>query len=339
MSHAKWYGVNLGNWFLIEPWMSPSLLEGIPAKDEYTLAEVQGKNARAFFDRHRETYITESDFQFLQEWGINAVRIPIGYWILEPDGPYVGGLEHLDRALAWCGQYGIDAIVDLHGAPGAQSTQIHTGRGDFFQWDKDPDYRKRSLGIIEALARRYAHHPGLGGISLLNEPQLSVPAAMLLEYYQAGYEIVRKYNSPERVAVIAEAHPSVRLPEFHGRLKGANIITETHYYQMWEEFTRRTVAENILFPLNRLLPRFLDFNRAGDQIIGEWSLGLGENEELKTLSPAQKGVAYQAFAAAQIYAYSQTRGWFFWSYKVEDRPGWSFRDCVRQGYLPARLQG
>ena len=33
----------------------------------------------------------------MRDWGINAVRIPFGYWIVEPDGPYVGGIERGER--------------------------------------------------------------------------------------------------------------------------------------------------------------------------------------------------------------------------------------------------
>jgi glucan 1,3-beta-glucosidase len=333
----KWYGVNLGNWLLIETWMKPSLTEGTQARDEYTLAEAKGADARAFFDRHRDNFITETDFQFLAEWGINAVRIPYGYWIVEPDGPFVGGIEYLDRALTWCAKYKIDGILDLHGAPGFQGTAHHTGRANAFEWDKKPEHRQRTLGIIEAVSQRYANHPGLAGVSLLNEPENDIPAPMLLEYYQAGYEIVRKYNS-EQVAVIAEAHQNPRLAQFHGKLKGTNIVTDTHYYQcFWEEHFRLDLNEHIAFPLTRLVPRFHDFNHAGDMIVGEWSLSFGKKERWQGVDEVQRQLAIRAYADAQLFAYSCTRGWFFWSYRVEGSPVWSFRDSVRLGYLPPKL--
>lgn len=337
MAHAKWYGVNLGNWLLIETWMKPSQIEGTGARDEYTLAQAKGQGAQAFFEDHRQNFITETDFQFMRDWGINAVRIPFGYWIVEPDGPYVGGIEHLDRALQWCAKYGIDGVLDLHGAPGCQGPAHHTGRAAFFRWDKEEHYRKRTLQIVEAVAQRYANHPGLAGISLLNEPDNAVPASMLLEYYQAGYEIVRKYNG-EQVAVIAEAHQNPRMSQFHGKLRGTNIITDVHYYQsFWQEHIRLELHEHIAYPLDRVAPRILDYNHAGDQIIGEWSLSFGKQEQWETLDEVRKRAAYRAFAAAQLYAYSCARGWFFWSYLVERSMAWSFKDCVRLGYLPEKL--
>lgn len=334
---TQWYGVNLGNWLLIETWMCPALIEGTDAQDEYTLCLAKGSGARDFMRRHRDTFITEEDFKFLKEWGINAVRIPFGYWIVEPDGPFVEGMEYMDRALDWCRKYGIQAIPDLHGAPGFQSNAQHTGRRRFFQWDKDESYRNRSLDIIEAIAQRYADHPALGGISLLNEPDNDIPASMLLEYYQAGYELVRKH-CPERVAVIAEAHQNPRLAQFHGKLKGTNIITDAHYYQcFWPEHKRLEIHEHIAFPLLRLIPRFQDFNHAGDMIVGEWSLSFGDKEQWEKVDPIQRHAAIRAFADAQLLAYGYNRGWFFWSYKAENRPTWSFVDAVRLGYLPPKL--
>ena len=45
------------------------------------------------------------DFDFLYRHGINAVRIPVGWWIAydpNPPAPFIGGsLERLDNAFSW----------------------------------------------------------------------------------------------------------------------------------------------------------------------------------------------------------------------------------------------
>lgn len=54
---------------------------------------------------HWKTYITEEDFRFMSENGLNAVRIPVGWWIAKdptPPKPFVGGsLKTLDNAFTW----------------------------------------------------------------------------------------------------------------------------------------------------------------------------------------------------------------------------------------------
>lgn len=56
------------------------------------------------FQNHWNTYITEEDFKFMSANGLNAVRIPVGWWIVSdsPPKPYVGGsLQALDNAFTW----------------------------------------------------------------------------------------------------------------------------------------------------------------------------------------------------------------------------------------------
>jgi len=83
-------------------------------------------------------------------------------------------------------------------------------------------------------------------------------------------------------------------------------------------------------------------------IVGEWSLGLDiavvslkapafENA-LGRLDSFQQDVALRGYAAAQLLAFEQCHGWFFWSYRTETAPAWSFRECVTRGWLPQRFQ-
>ena len=51
--------------------------------------------------RHREEWITEKDFEWLASTGVNAVRVPVGYWAASdpnPPTPFVAGsLKYLDK--------------------------------------------------------------------------------------------------------------------------------------------------------------------------------------------------------------------------------------------------
>ena len=54
---------------------------------------------------HRKSFVTGNDFFLLSQIGVNAVRIPVGWWIAydpDPPAPFIGGsLENLDRAFYW----------------------------------------------------------------------------------------------------------------------------------------------------------------------------------------------------------------------------------------------
>lgn len=66
-------GVNLGNWLVLEKWMSPGLFAGTTAEDEYYLpAQLPPEVYEARIKTHRSEYITERDFAAIKNIGLNA---------------------------------------------------------------------------------------------------------------------------------------------------------------------------------------------------------------------------------------------------------------------------
>lgn len=85
---GKIHGVNLGGWLVLEIWIKPSLFEGQSAEDEYTLCQSLGMDkAITLLKKHQETWITADDFKWLAAHGLNAVRLPVGYWVVEENPP------------------------------------------------------------------------------------------------------------------------------------------------------------------------------------------------------------------------------------------------------------
>lgn len=113
------YGVNLGGWLILESWMNGDVMSSSGATDQYSFDQTNG--AEQALQNHWSTYITEDDFKQMSNWGINAVRIPIGYWAYNNDNtPYIKGAdEYLEKAIGWARQYGIKVLVDCHGSPGS----------------------------------------------------------------------------------------------------------------------------------------------------------------------------------------------------------------------------
>ncbi|GAU16344.1 hypothetical protein TSUD_116930 [Trifolium subterraneum] len=145
---------------------------------------------------HWNSYITEQDFIFMSQNGLNAVRIPVGWWIAQdpnPPKPFVGGsLAALDNAFTWAQNHGIKVIVDLHAIQGSQNGNDHSGTRDgFIEWGDS--YIPQTVSVIDFLANRYGNRTSLGGIELMNEPQ-GVNLDSLKKYYKAAYDVVRKYN-------------------------------------------------------------------------------------------------------------------------------------------------
>ncbi|GFY87374.1 hypothetical protein Acr_05g0010130 [Actinidia rufa] len=122
---------------------------------DYQLANGYGHDkAKDILKTHRNSFITVEDFDFLYRHGINAVRIPVGWWIAydpNPPAPFIGGsLERLDNAFSWAQAYNIKCIIDLHAAPGSQNGMEHSASRDGSTgWPMSPDYISQTLTVIE----------------------------------------------------------------------------------------------------------------------------------------------------------------------------------------------
>ena len=87
-------GVNLGNWLVLEKWMSPSLFDGTTAEDEYYLPTQLSKEVyEARIKIHRSEYITERDFTRIKSMGMDAVRILVLYFIFGDRESFIGCIE------------------------------------------------------------------------------------------------------------------------------------------------------------------------------------------------------------------------------------------------------
>lgn len=122
-------GVNAGSWLVLERWMnSPQtgIFADIPetVDDEYQLIEHLGPIAATQrLTAHRDTWITEDNFEFWASTGLNHVRVPIGYWALDIQEGEIwipGSWDYVVKSAEWCKKYGLQLMIDLHGAPGSQ---------------------------------------------------------------------------------------------------------------------------------------------------------------------------------------------------------------------------
>lgn len=336
----KFRGVNLGSWLVLERWQLESLFSGTDCWDEYSLTSHLGSQASSIIHKHRETYIQEEDFKWLSKHGINAVRIPLGYWILKEQDGFIASPEVLDFAVECCEKYNIHCFLDLHALPGHQSSEHHCGRKDFFRWSKDDLFLSKSLDFIEELSERYSRKNCIRGISLVNEPAPSIPANFLLTFFRQAYMRIRRHLPYDKTSVIITAFPENRLDEIHGKLNPPefeNIMDDIHYYQCFGDWWRGMPAnEHLQAPLTCRLPEIEKYSRNGWLVVGEWSLALPTDKWGSEFNqdPYKKDLYMRSFAANQLLAYEQAQGWFFWSYKAEKHPEWSFRDCVERGWMP-----
>ena len=132
-------GVNLGGW-MSQCDYSPERLEG---------------------------FIREDDIARIADWGVDHVRIPVDYNVLErEEGGYRDeGFARIQRALDWCRKYGLNAVIDLHKTAGF-SFDAGEKEAGFFESEK---YQQRFLRLWAQIASRCGGEPEHVAFELLNE--------------------------------------------------------------------------------------------------------------------------------------------------------------------------
>ncbi|KAF9449262.1 glycoside hydrolase family 5 protein [Macrolepiota fuliginosa MF-IS2] len=130
-------GVNLGGWFVLEPFISPALYQKYPGStDEWSISTLMAADAQGGgldqLEEHYKTFITERDFAAIAGAGLNWVRLPIPFWAIEKwdDEPFLEKIcwQYVLRALRWARKYGLRVNLDLHTIPGSQNGYNHSGK-------------------------------------------------------------------------------------------------------------------------------------------------------------------------------------------------------------------
>ena len=241
--------------------MSPALFDGTTAEDEYYLPRQLSKEVyEARIKIHRSEYITERDFVAIKSMGMEAVRIPVPYFIFGDREPFIGCTEELDKAFNWAEAYGLQILIDLHTAPLSQNGFDNGGISGVCKWAQNPEEMEFVLTVLERLARRYGTRKGLWGIEVINEPvtenmwktmnvQERYPAVdpelaegsgpvtldFLKDFYKEAYDRIRAYMPEEKYVVI---HDGFELKAWKGYMqeeKYKNVVLDTHQYLMVAE--------------------------------------------------------------------------------------------------------
>jgi hypothetical protein len=152
---------------------------------------------------HFKSFITEQDIQRIASWGMDHVRLPVDYPVLETDErPFKykeSGFAYLDQCLAWCKKAGLSLIIDLHQAPGYNFANFSAST--LFT---DPLQQERFLSLWIELARRFQAEGDNLTLELLNEIVLpdSRPWNLLS---QRAIQAIRGID-PQRIIILGGNH-------------------------------------------------------------------------------------------------------------------------------------
>lgn len=364
-------GTNLGNWLVLEKWMKPDLFESTKTEDETWLArKMDPKEFYELIKKHRDTYVTEEDFKYIAECGLNTVRLPVPYFTFGDRPPFVEAVTWIDRAFDWAEKYGLRILLDLHTVPYSQNGYDNGGITGVCHWYKHPEEVEFAITVLERLARRYGEREGLFGIEVLNEPiswivyvtapstgkavdrdeaegSGYVPLPFLREFYTDAYDRLRKILPPEKTIVFHDGFRCTSWNKFFRESGFENVILDTHpYIFAMENFVPFAKPWAYKIYLNGVMSQIRKAQKDVPVIEGEWCVcnkyanNVQEDEE-------ECRRRYNEIAKLQLDAWKETAGWFYWNYQLlRDREtptdlawkeSWDFCRSMKNGWLTKEL--
>lgn len=162
-------GVNLGGWLLWEGWIWGGKLTGEKTIFSNMQKGATASDATAFRDSIYRNFICEDDIKSIASLGFNVVRVPFNKRIFDTVNGTAPGWAILDSLLFWCGKNKVYAVLDMHGAPGGQSSYFIADPEKTILWKSD-DHKKKTIALWKAIATHYQNNRWVAGYDLLNEP-------------------------------------------------------------------------------------------------------------------------------------------------------------------------
>ena len=237
-------GVNLGNWFVPECYMSVASVgrfdTGVYTIERANRAMKENPNLtdeqiEELYRIYMDHYVTEEDFAEIAGVGLNTVRIPFTWMDLTTDGITLrqDAFHYLDWALEMCEKYHLYAVLDLHGAIGSQNQDFHSGDDAHFDLYGNPEHRRLTIELWKIIAGRYKDRKIVAGYDLLNECRKAFGkfgGKICSDYYDELYKAVRSVDQNHLIFIEYFTFP------IHGvgikHYQWENVCVEYHIYNL-----------------------------------------------------------------------------------------------------------
>lgn len=117
-------------------------------------------------DRY-ESFILDEDFKKVSEWGMDHVRIPVDYNLVQNDDYSFkeDGFKRIEKAINSCKKYNLNMVLDLHKTIGFSFDKLENENGFF----DNEEYQENFYRLWQEFAYRFGKYEDMLAFELLNE--------------------------------------------------------------------------------------------------------------------------------------------------------------------------
>lgn len=173
--------------------------------------------------------LKESDIQQIASWGMDHVRLPIDYMVLEEEeNPFhykEEGFAYIDRCIRWCEANHLNIILDLHRAAGYAFHSLNENK--LFE---DEVLQRRFCSLWQEFARRYQHYGSNVVFELLNEI-VEPDSSRWNMLSRRTVEAIREIDQNRVIILGGNHYNSVFTLKELEEIKDDNLVYTFHFYE------------------------------------------------------------------------------------------------------------
>ena len=155
-----------------------------------------------YSDDRMDHFITERDFNVIAGWGLDHVRLPVDYNVMETDdgGWKADGFRRIEKALKWAEENGLKVVLDLHKTAGFSFDAGEKQEGFF----DNESLQNRFYRLWEEMARNFTDAENVA-FELLNEV---TDQNYICAWNRISGECIRRIRktAPESLILIGSYH-------------------------------------------------------------------------------------------------------------------------------------
>lgn len=229
-----------------------------------------------YSEGHYSSFITENDIKTISEWGLDHIRLPVDYNVIEDEDGRIlpNGYKHIDDCIEWCEKYGLNVIIDLHKTKGFAFDNTAENNIMF----DSHELQKRFISLWTNIAARYGKNGNvvfepLNEVSKIDSRKWNALISKLLS-------AIRPFAPDKKIIFGGTQWNSVHTLQLLEIPDDKNIVYSFHFYEPFLFTHQHASWLSAVSDISMRYPGTMEIYRKTSENIGCFGSGLKNTDEM-----------------------------------------------------------
>lgn len=229
-----------------------------------------------YSEGHYSSFIAENDIKTISEWGLDHIRLPVDYNVIEDEDGRVlpNGYKHIDDCIEWCEKYGLNVIIDLHKTKGFA---FYDTAENNIMFDSH-ELQKRFISLWTNIAARYGKNGNvvfepLNEVSKIDSRKWNALISKLLS-------AIRPFAPDKKIIFGGTQWNSVHTLKLLEIPDDKNIVYNFHFYEPFLFTHQHASWLSAVSDISMRYPGTMEIYRKTSENIGCFGSGLKNTDEM-----------------------------------------------------------